>query len=156
MITRDTQAILRSAQFYQSLPSIASQYNPPFSLLTLRSAWRMWWSADRSAAFGLEAGGFLVYDAHRVFATEMAERVFGLPELRVGGAPARPVGLHSLKFYLIVLGSPRGGYFYLATTVSGSLWVRICTASSTISSRTWRAGLISLMSPETWPARPPT
>ena len=46
--------------------------------------------------------------------------------------------------------------FYFAVTVSGSLRVRISTASSTISSRTWRAGLISLISPETCPARPPT
>ena len=38
---------------------------------------------------------------------------------------------------------------YLAMTLSGSLCVRISAASSTMSSRIWAAGLISLMSPTT-------
>ena len=45
---------------------------------------------------------------------------------------------------------------YLATTVAGSFLVRMSTASSTISSRTCRAGLISWISPDTCPASPPT
>lgn len=45
-------------------------------------------------------------------------------------------------------------YFFIVTA-RGSVFIKISAASATISSTTWRAGTILLMSPDIWPANPP-